>query len=88
MDRDRNDRGPGLERPWTGKMVNLTPDWTVFVHNLSFLCLGKAVLCDYGLSWVSSHIFWENSVDLNQMPRNAESDQGLTLLAITLISLQ
>ena len=29
MDRDRNDRGPGLERPWTGKMVNLTPDWTV-----------------------------------------------------------
>ena len=33
MDRDRNDRGPGLERPWTGKMVNLTPDWTVVPAN-------------------------------------------------------
>ena len=29
VDRDRNDRGPGAERPWTGKMVNLTADGTV-----------------------------------------------------------
>ena len=49
MDRDRNDRGPGLERPWTGKMVNLTPDCTTYgVHSTEmkiflFYCYEKKV---------------------------------------------
>ena len=29
VDRDRNDRGPGPERPWTGKMVDLIDDCIV-----------------------------------------------------------
>ena len=43
MDRDRNDRGPGLERPWTGKMVNLTTDWTVLPGPRTSIVRGNCV---------------------------------------------
>ena len=34
----------------------------LFVPHLSFWCLGKAFLCDCGISWVSSLIFWPRNV--------------------------
>ena len=58
MDRDRNDRGPGLERPWTGKMVNLTPDWTVSLGNRVATFLGKGCqLCLLSVLFVAASLY-------------------------------